>query len=199
MTAVTGHEKPNQPPFTDSLEPRTRVPIGTFFDEIPDIDAANQLIDPNSENQHKLLQIMTDTEIIINILEQVGFIPEIPKLEDRTDSETLEEWTDRELEHAKLKMNVVNARKPATQLIELMSSYYHKEFWTNFQKGEGLDIDKLGELHNRTDEYVSDSQIYELIETIKFQHPENHHISDALRVVLLLLLNDKEDINTALP
>ncbi len=176
-----------------------RDPMGSFFDPIPDATAAETLLAHRSKLQLDLVALSDGEDIVVRVLEILGYIPEIPKPVSRTADKTVDDYQQQRTEWQAEKEAAIAARRPARELVGLAASYYRFEYWDDFATGRGLDIDRLGQLFERTETYAHQSPLHSVISTIKDQHPAATHIADAQRIIKILLLNEQESVEQDLP
>lgn len=156
-------------------------PMGSFFDTIPNTEAAKQLENPRSKEQRQLLE-KEGPELIMAALTITGMLPQKPEDNNITDTAELHR----------------RHRSVAREIIKETADYYQATYWQNFNERTGLDIDRLGELHDRA-EHAPTAPIHQLLEQIASHNRSNEHIADALRIVKLILVNESEEENQDLP
>lgn len=166
------------------IEGIPRDPFGSFFDPIVDDAAVERLTTLYSKEQRALLAQEDADEIILQLLEQTGLLP----------ADTNEEDADTTGKSLK------DLKKVVKETIMEAGKFYRSEaFWEDFPHRKGQDIDRVELLHERVAGYANASPLHGVLEIINKQNPQNYHITDALRIVEIILLNETEDSEVDLP
>lgn len=181
------------PPIPAAEETVFRDPMGSFFDPFHDSAAAEALAVFHSREQRQLLEIGQSDELVMHALEVGGLIPAMPAKPGKDAS------AEERHQYDQAQARAQHARSPIRELISTASEYYRSDYWENYDRREGQDLDRLGDLYNRAESFEAQSSIHELFKKICTQNPMEHQAVDALRIIKILLVNEREPIERDLP
>lgn len=186
------------PPKSDLYVVESQIeiqdPMGSFFDTFPNQAAEHELITYHSPDQRYLLDQGSPEEIVIFALEHVGLLPKYP---DPAPKNNLS--IDEKTRLTQTIDDITAHRKLVRGLVIQAANYYREEYWNDYSHRQGQDIDRLAWLYERTEAYATTSPFHEMLRKINDDHREHHHVIDALRVVKILLLNERESVDIDLP